>query len=172
MPPTLLLNFTYEPLRVIDWKKAVILIFLGKAEAISSYDKVIRSVSFSMPLPAVVRLLKYVKNGRKTYMRFSRENVFIRDNYTCQYCGKKFPPSQLTYDHVIPKSRGGATDWTNIVTCCKRCNRIKGGRTPEEAGMKLIKQPRRPIMLPGMQVHRRNIPEEWKPYLFLGEKGN
>ncbi len=171
MPPALLLNFTYEPLRVIDWRKAIVLIFLGKAEPVKNYDKVVRSVNLTMPLPAVIRLLKYVKNGRKVYLRFSRENVFLRDNYTCQYCGKKFPPSKLTYDHVIPKSRGGTTDWTNIVTCCERCNRLKGDRTPEEAGMKLLKPPRRPVLLPGMQLYKKNIPDEWKPYLFM-EGGN
>ncbi len=167
MRPTLLLNFTYEPLRIIDWKKAVILLYLGKAEPVSSYDITIRSVSVSMGLPAVIRLLKYVKDGRRVYLRFSRENVYIRDNYTCQYCGRRFPPSKLTYDHVIPKSRGGETNWTNIVTCCEECNRKKGDRTPEEAGMKLIKQPKRPVMLPGMSIKRRTIPPEWKPYLFL-----
>ncbi len=167
MKPTLLLNFTYEPLRIIDWKRAVILIYLGKAEPVSTYNIKIRSVSFSMDLPAVIRLLKYVKDGRRIYVRFSRENVYIRDNYTCQYCGRKFPSSKLTYDHVIPKSRGGETSWTNIVTCCEECNRKKGDRTPEEAGMKLIKQPKRPVLLPGMSIKTRPIPQEWKPYLFM-----
>lgn len=171
--PALLLNATYEPLKVINWKKAVILVLLGRVEVIEEYDREIRSVSFSLRLPSVVRLLKYVK-GRPNGIRFSRRNVYLRDGYRCQYCGREFPPHELTCDHVIPRSRGGETDWTNVVTCCKECNHRKGGRTPEEAGMKLLREPKRPHWLPFIHLSlvQGKTPPSWHEYLYwLPSKG-
>ncbi len=98
----------------------------------------IQAVNFEIQVPRVVRLLHYDRIPRRT-VRFNRRNLFARDEHTCQYCGDDFPPSQLSFDHVVPRSRGGKTTWENIVSCCFGCNSKKGGRTPQEARMKLIR---------------------------------
>ncbi len=165
MEQVLLLNVTYEPLKVIDWKKALTLLFLGKVEVLEEYEREIHSVRFTIKLPSVIRLLKMVKWVKRP-VKFSRKNIYIRDNYRCQYCGRKLSPRELTYDHVIPKSRGGKTVWENIVTCCPECNRKKGGRTPEEAGMKLLKKPKRPKWLPSVRIDLYDIPPTWRDYLY------
>jgi len=134
MERVLLLNATYEPLRVISWKRAITLLTLDKVEVLETYDRVVRSVTLAIRLPAVVRLIHLVR-FRKHTIRFSRENIYIRDKYQCQYCAESKHASDLTYDHVIPKSRGGKTAWENIVTCCLPCNKKKGGRTPKQARM-------------------------------------
>lgn len=167
MSSTLMLSSRYEPLRVISWKRAVALLFLGKVEVLEEYDEEIRSVSLTIKMPAVVRLLKYF-NYHSQPVRFSRQNVYVRDNYTCQYCGRKLPPQQLTFDHVIPKSLGGKTQWENIVTCCTICNVKKRGKTPEEAGMKLLRKPKRPKWTPRITLHinMKNAPQSWRDYLY------
>ncbi|MDH3555039.1 MAG: HNH endonuclease, partial [Deltaproteobacteria bacterium] len=134
MERVLLLNATYEPLRVISWKRAITLLTLDKVEVLETYDCVVRSVTLAIRLPAVVRLIHLVR-FRKHTIRFSRENIYIRDKYQCQYCAGSMNASDLTYDHVIPKSMGGKTAWENIVTCCLPCNKQKGGRTPGQARM-------------------------------------
>ena len=167
MEQVLLLNITYEPLRIINWKKAITLFLLGKVEVLEEYGQEIHSVSFSVKLPSVVRLLWLVKRP-KTPIRFSRQNIYARDKYACQYCGKKFPSEELSYDHVIPKSRGGKTEWSNIVTCCFHCNRKKGGRTPKEARMKLIRKPSFPAWLPALKITIgfKEVPSSWRDYLY------
>jgi 5-methylcytosine-specific restriction endonuclease McrA len=117
----------------------------------------------------VIRLLRRVKIRRKfDYVPFSRANIYARDHYACQYCGHVFPTSDLTFDHVVPVAHGGRKDWENIVTCCITCNRRKGGRTPEQAGMRLVRLPRRPDKAPALRiaigVHR--APESWRDYLY------
>jgi 5-methylcytosine-specific restriction endonuclease McrA len=167
MERVLLLNATYEPLRVISWKRAITLLTVGKVEVLEAYDREVRSVSFAIPLPAVVRLLHLVR-FRKHTIRFSRENIYIRDKYQCQYCGKTMPAYDLTYDHVIPRSMGGQTAWENIVTCCLPCNKKKGGRTPAQARMHLIRQAKRPSWHPILMITLRinNTPDVWRNYLF------
>jgi len=167
MERVLLLNATYEPLRVISWKRAITLLTVGKVEVLEAYDREVRSVSFAIQLPAVVRLLHLVR-FRKHTIRFSRENIYIRDKYQCQYCGKPMPGCDLTYDHVIPKSMGGKTAWENIVTCCLPCNKQKGGRTPSQAKMRLIRQAKRPSWHPILMITLRisNTPDLWRNYLF------
>jgi len=167
MEQVLLLNITYEPLKVINWKKAITLLLLNKVEVLEEYGQEIHSVSFTLKLPAVVRLLKMVKRHR-TPVKFSRQNIYARDKYRCQYCGSKHPPEELTYDHVIPKFRGGKTKWENIVTCCIRCNRQKGGRSPREAGLRLVRKPLRPTWLPAVRVTIgfRDVPRSWYDYLY------
>jgi len=167
MEHVLLLNITYEPLRIINWKKAITLLLLGKVEVLEEYGREIRSVSFTIRLPSVVRLLRMVKRP-KAPVKFSRQNIYARDKYRCQYCGQKFPSDELTYDHVIPRSRGGKTEWENIVTCCVDCNRRKGGRTPSEAGMKLIRKPVKPTWVPGLRITIgiRQVPQSWRDYLY------
>jgi len=167
MEQVLLLNITYEPLKLIGWKRAITLLTLGKVEVIEEYGREIHSVTFTIKLPSVVRLLQMVRRP-KNPVRFSRQNIYARDRYRCQYCGDKFASEELTYDHVTPKSRGGRTQWENIVTCCVNCNRQKGGRTPSEASMRLIKNPMRPTWVPSIritiEVHK--IPESWRDYLY------
>ena len=154
MEQTLLLNATYEPLKVVHWQKAITLWCQGKVEIIAEHDREIRAVSFSLKLPSVIRLLRYVRiKKRFDYVPFSRANIYARDGYTCQYCADSFPTSELTFDHVVPVSQGGRKDWENIVTCCVSCNRSKGGRTPQEARMRLVRAPRRPDSAPGHPHH-------------------
>lgn len=167
MEQVLLLNITYEPLRIINWKKAVTMLTLGKVEVLEEYGTEIHSVSFTLKLPSVVRLLMMARKP-KTSVKFSRQNIYARDKYHCQYCGRKFPTEDLSYDHVIPKSRGGKTVWTNIVTACLACNRKKGGRTPNEARMRLIRKPTAPKWLPALRITigHKDIPNSWRDYLY------
>lgn len=165
---TLLLNATFEPLKVISWQRAVTLLFLGKVEVVEQYeDEEISSVSFSIKMPSVVRLLRMIR-PRFRRVKFSRLNVFLRDKYSCQYCGSVMPTTELTYDHILPRSRGGRTEWENIVTACVPCNRQKGGRTPSEAGMRLLRPPVRPTSLPSLKltITFRKTPESWRDYLY------
>ncbi len=168
---TLLLNSTFEPLKVVFWKKAIVMVLLDKVEVVEEYDRMIRGISFRLRLPAVIRLNRYIKK-RTPIIKFSRQNLYLRDGARCQYCGTPFSVKELTYDHVIPRSKGGETDWTNVVTCCIRCNLKKGGRTPEEAGMALIRRPKAPIWIPllTMSLGLKETPEPWKDYLCLSSK--
>lgn len=164
---TLLLSQAYEPIKVINWQRAVTLLFLGKVEVIEEYDGFASSSIIVIKIPAVVRLLRMFKRDRKP-VRFSRMNIYARDKYTCQYCGKKQLISDLTYDHVIPRSQGGRTHWGNIVSACSFCNRQKGGRTPAQAGMKVLKAPVQPKQVPAVtfRVNSGNTPEAWRSYLY------
>jgi 5-methylcytosine-specific restriction endonuclease McrA len=168
---TLLLNSTFEPLRVVTWKKAIIMVILGKVEVIEEYERAIRGISVSIHLPAVIRLNRFIR--RKTpIFKFSRQNLYVRDRGVCQYCGTPFEHKELTYDHVVPRSKGGQTEWTNVVTCCTACNLRKGGRTPEEAGMPLIKKPKAPIWIPLLtkSLGIDETPSSWKDYLYLNRE--
>ena len=169
MEQTLVLNATYEPLRIVSWQKAMTLLFQGKVEVIANYDREICGVTVRVKLPSVLRLLRHVRMKRPfADVPFSRANVYARDEHSCQYCGRRLPPSQLTFDHVIPVARGGHKGWDNIVTCCIACNRRKGDRTPEEIGFRLVRKPRHPAALPSLTLslglHR--APESWRDYLF------
>lgn len=167
MQTALLLNSSFEPLRVISWQRAVTMFFLGKVEIIEEYEHQIRSVSFAIKAPAVVRLLSYTKRY-KAAPPLSRANIFARDNFQCQYCSIELRAADATLDHVIPRSKGGITSWTNVVTCCTKCNRKKGGRTPNEARMPLKSNPVQPDWLPVITVNLNgNIPHPWKNFLGL-----
>jgi hypothetical protein len=150
----LLLNADYTPLRIISWKRAILWSVRYNncsnfgIEILEYYtNKFIQGVGDKKyPVPAVAKTVQYFNLYQKTHINFSRHNLFIRDNHMCQYCGIQLPPSQLTYDHIIPKSRFNhnrkiSTNWTNVVTSCRNCNHKKGNRTPVEAGMSLIKLP-------------------------------
>jgi len=167
MEHVLLLNISYEPLRIINWQKAVTMLCLGKVEVIEEYGREVHSISFTIKLPSVVRLLKMVKRA-KTPVKFSRQNIYARDRYKCQYCGLAFPVEELTYDHVLPKFRGGKTEWENIVTCCIPCNRKKGGHLPQEVSMKLIRKPARPAWIPAIRITigKSEVPQTWRDYLY------
>ena len=164
---TLLLSQGYEPIKVISWQRAITLLFLGKVEVVEEYTDDIRSVTLVIKIPAVVRLLRAFRRHAKP-VKFSRVNIYARDHYRCQYCGKKAGMPELTYDHVVPRSQGGRTDWTNIVTACYDCNRKKGGRTPKQAGMHLLSQPVQPNWVPAMtiRISTRSVPEAWQDYLY------
>jgi 5-methylcytosine-specific restriction endonuclease McrA len=169
MEQTLLLNATYEPLKVVHWQKAVTLWCQGKVEIVSVYDREVRAVTFSFKLPSVIRLLRFVHIKRRLdYVPFSRANIYARDEYSCQYCGDAYSTSELTFDHVVPVAHGGRKDWENIVTCCITCNRRKGGRTPEQARMRLVRHPRRPEKAPAlrMTIGLRNAPDSWRDYIY------
>jgi 5-methylcytosine-specific restriction endonuclease McrA len=163
---TLLLNATYEPMRVISWQRAVTMLCMGKVEVVKSYDRLLRAVSWTLEMPSVVRLNTYVKRHR-IRIAMTRQNLFLRDNHQCQYCLKKLPAKELTRDHVVPRSRGGAMTWDNIVAACAPCNRKKGGRTPDEARMTLARPPERPKGLPaqyGLNIGR-DPHEHWTDFL-------
>jgi len=170
MEQTLLLNATDDPLKVVHWQKAMTLWCQGKVDVISVYDhREVRSVSFSFKLPSVIRLLRYIKIKRSIdYVPFSRANIYARDDHSCQYCGHVFPTAELTFDHVVPVAHGGRKDWENIVTCCVACNRKKGGRTPAEAGMRLVRVPKRPERAPAIRitVGLKNAPDSWRDYFY------
>lgn len=162
---TLLLTPWMRPHKIISWQVAVTMSFLGKVEVIEEYDEEIASPSLSIRAPAVVRL-KRPLGGMKRGVKFSRNNVFARDDFRCQYCGARKSARELNYDHVVPRVQGGATVWDNIVASCYDCNGKKRGRTPEQAGMKLLRAPVKPRSLPMTTVLSRegNHPESWLHY--------
>ncbi len=160
----LLLNQSYEPLSLCNVKKAVILMYLGKAEVVAEKKgKFIRSVSLNLRWPTVIRLNSYVKVPFQRVM-LNRKNILKRDGYKCAYCGRSDLP--LTIDHVIPRSKGGKETWENLVTACYRCNNKKGDRTPNEAGMPLLIKPYRPSHIMFIKNSVNRIDEAWKPFLF------
>lgn len=142
---TLLLNASYEPIRVVDLERAMYYLVTGKAEIVETYDRIIRSVSQVFQHPKVIKLKRYVKIKQHLKgVKYSRKNILARDKMICQYCGIKCDNRNATLDHVIPKSRGGKNSWENIVTSCADCNNKKDNRTPQEAGLVLLNVPRRP----------------------------
>ncbi len=167
METALLLNATYEPLRVVSWQKAVILLTKGKVEVLAAHDRVIRGVSVRLPLPSVLRLHRPVRIPRRVHhVPFSRTNIYLRDKYRCQYCSRRLSEAEATLDHVVPVSQGGRKDWDNIVTCCIDCNRRKGGKTPEQAGLRLLRRPRRPYYLPALRISLGpEVPESWRAFI-------
>lgn len=168
MEQTLVLNASYEPLKVVDWQRAITLWVQGKVEIVETHDREVRAVSFSFRLPSVVRLLQMVRLRKRPVVQFTRANIYARDEFTCQYCAKAFEPEDLTFDHVVPVAQGGRRGWTNIVTACEPCNRKKAARTPEEAGMTLLRSPRRPLVLaPSMKITVGfRTPANWYSYLY------
>jgi 5-methylcytosine-specific restriction endonuclease McrA len=168
--PALVLNadyrpLSYYPLSLWPWQDTVKAVFLERVDVVSTYEKKIRSPSFEMPLPSVVCLKQYVAQDRPP--AFTRFNVFLRDSFSCQYCGSG---DELTFDHVTPRSQGGRTTWENIVTACARCNLGKGGRSLREASMRPRRAPRRPTMYE-LQERGRKFPpnhlhESWLDYLY------
>jgi len=150
---------------VCNAKKAVILLYLGKAELIEAHDgRVLRSVSMSMPFPSIVRLSVYIHVPYKKII-LSRKNILRRDGHRCQYCGRGDVP--LTVDHIVPKARGGEDAWENLVCACVQCNNKKGDRTPEEAIMNLLRKPMRPNHVTFLHHFVGHVDERWKPYLFM-----
>lgn len=164
---TLVLNSSYAVLGTVTWEDAVAMIYGEKAHVVEEYDQIVRSAYLEMRIPAVVKLNSYVSKPIKP-VKFSRASVYARDGYKCQYCLTHCDTHELTYDHVIPRAQGGQTVWTNIVSACYKCNSRKGGRTPDQAGMKLHKQPVRPRAVPQMEFAflGKTIPEQWRDYVY------
>jgi 5-methylcytosine-specific restriction endonuclease McrA len=140
---TLKLDATYRPIGVVDCLEALVMCIVGKATAVEEYEEEISSPSITFKIPSVI-VLKTVVKFISTGIRPSRNNILWRDKNQCQYCGVIESPRDMTIDHVIPRSRGGENTWSNLVTCCKKCNQKKGNRTPEEANMSLLNKPVKP----------------------------
>lgn len=168
--PALVLNadfrpLSYYPLSLWSWQESVKAVFLDRVNIVSEYDRYIRSPNREIRLPSVVSLKTYVKPA--LYPAFTRFNVFLRDRFSCQYCGSK---DDLTFDHVIPRSRGGQTRWDNVTTACAPCNLRKGGEMPRDAGMQPFELPRRPTVF---ELHRNGrmfppnyLHASWIDYLY------
>jgi 5-methylcytosine-specific restriction endonuclease McrA len=159
----LVLNATYEPVNVCTVRRAVVLLLKEKAEVIEQADRQLHSANTTIARPVVIRLVSYVRIPRDAHRRkITRRAVFARDDWTCQYCGAR---SQLTVDHVIPRSKGGGSTWDNIVASCAPCNRRKGDALPRQAGMRLNRVPRTPNPNVFIQVASPTIPVAWRQYL-------
>jgi 5-methylcytosine-specific restriction endonuclease McrA len=163
--PVLVLNLGYEPLNVCRVRRAIVLIEESKAEMLENGSGYIRSANRVFAIPSVIRISTMVRRPNRPNRKLTRMEIFRRDNYTCQYCGNKV--KQLTLDHVIPRYRGGQHTWENVVSACGSCNRGKAGRTPKEAGMKLLRTPAPPRdnTLSFAYDHHREISKEWQKYL-------
>lgn len=160
----LVLNQDYQPLSVCSVQRSMKLLFLEKAEMLhDDPDRTIRTVDDEFSYPSVIRLRSYIRLPY-TKIVLSRRNIMKRDNYTCQYCGSK---SDLTLDHVMPRSRSGPDTWENLVTACNKCNVKKGNRTPDEAQMLLRIKPYRPIHITFFQNLLGGVQDHWKQYLYM-----
>jgi 5-methylcytosine-specific restriction endonuclease McrA len=159
----LVLNQNYQPLNVCNARRAFVLVDRGKAEVLEHGDGGIRTARYIFPLPSVIRMIYMIKRPHPR-MRLSRREVFNRDRYTCQYCGRQ--TRELTLDHVIPRHRRGRHDWENLVSACKSCNHRKAGRTPREANMRLLRQPFSPKVTSYYVVYRYLDGQEgWRKFI-------
>ena len=162
MSSVLVLNQNYEPLNVCNTRRALVLVDGGKAEVLEHAFGDIRTPSRAIPRPSVIRLVYMIKRPRPR-VRLTRREVFMRDQYTCQYCGLK--TRDLTLDHVIPRTQGGRTSWENLVTACRACNHTKGGRTPQAAHMTLRSTPSQPNWLTMLMATLAHHPD-WQAYAY------
>lgn len=180
----LVLNKLFVPVHITTVKRALCLLYAGIAKAmdknfrmfdfkswaelsVEAGEEGIKTVDRIIKIPRVIVLVSYDRLPRR-HVRFSRYNIYLRDRNRCQYCGRVLPKGELNIDHVIPRSRGGKTTWTNVVLSCVECNRKKGGRLPEEAGMKLIRKPQKPRWSPIFMLKAENLKyEEWAPFFNL-----
>jgi len=160
--PVLVLNQNYQPLNVCTVRRAVVLLDVGKAELLENGRGEIHTPLYSVPIPSVIRLMSLIKRP-VLQRRLSRREVFLRDKHTCLYCGRE--TKQLTLDHVIPRSRGGAHTWENVVSACIACNHRKAGRTPQEAGMPLAGEIRPPRANPYAIFIHKPMQDEWHKFI-------
>lgn len=159
---------SYFPLSVWPWQDAVKAIFRGSVNVVSEYERTVRSPEIEMKLPSVLALKEYVTPKRTP--AFTRFNLFLRDAWECQYCGNEFKTHDLTFDHVIPRSKGGRTNWENIVAACQCCNARKGNSMPHDIGMFPLREPRQPSIYE-LQDRGRKFPpnflhESWSDFLY------
>jgi 5-methylcytosine-specific restriction endonuclease McrA len=171
--PTLVLNadfrpLSYYPLSLWSWQDTVKAVFLDRVSIIAEYEREVHATNFSMKLPSVIALKDYISGNRTS--AFTRFNVFLRDSFRCQYCSAQHTTPELTFDHVIPRSRGGSTSWENVVTACGRCNLRKGSHLPKECEMFPKRPPTRPSNYV-LQENGRSFPpnflhESWSDYLY------
>ncbi len=161
----LVLNASYEPLHVVTTKRAVILLLKEKAEVVEATEQLLRSERMGLRKPLVIRLVQYVKVPRQLTLPLTRRLVLARDAYTCQYCGSQPKRAVLTIDHVMPRSRGGAKSWENVVASCRPCNQRKGNRTPAEANMPLVRKPFRPRYIALAIINDVQHPDVWRKYM-------
>jgi 5-methylcytosine-specific restriction endonuclease McrA len=166
MSQVLVLNATYEPMNVVSVRRAILLLLKEKAELVEAAEAQLRSERMILPVPLVIRLVYYVRIPRRFSLPLSRRTVMARDHYVCQYCGDQPGKTNLTIDHVLPRSRGGQTTWQNVVTACGFCNRRKGNRTPEEAGMQLLHRPAQPRYLAVTLLAGAGAPPVWDKYMY------
>jgi 5-methylcytosine-specific restriction endonuclease McrA len=160
----LILNQDYQPLNVVNVRKSLLLLFLGKAEILHDYpERKIKTVDQEFEYPSVIRLKRYARSPLR-FIVLSRKNILKRDGMKCQYCGST---RDLTIDHIVPKSRGGADSWENLVTACNSCNNKKGSKTPDEARMSLLRKPYRPNHIVFLREYLGTIEDSWKPYLYI-----
>jgi 5-methylcytosine-specific restriction endonuclease McrA len=163
----LVLNASYEPLQIISVRRAVVLLLQEKAEIVEAAEQQLRASSFSLDTPLVIRLVRYIKIPRRLKLPCSRRGILARDRETCQYCGVQPGRVNLTVDHVLPRSQGGATIWDNVVTACRECNRKKGGRTPEQANMLLKTKPRQPQYVAFALLGELERHDVWRKYAYI-----
>lgn len=180
----LVLNRNYQPIHITNARRAFSLLYLGAARAIDHQfrvfdfeswaqlsaqtgDDVMHTIDRVIRVPRVIILQIYDRLPR-TKVRFSRHNIYMRDGNMCQYCGQRLPRTELNLDHVVPRAQGGRTTWENVVCCCIDCNLSKGARTPDQAGIKLLKKPERPRWTPSFRAQGDRIRyREWLPFLDL-----
>ena len=165
---TLVLDPSYVPVGRVTWQRALTLYFSQKVEIVDVYeDKEVRSATLVIKMPAIVRFLRALRSKKKA-VKFSRLNIYTRDEGRCQYCYAHVPLEETTYDHVLPRSRGGKTEWENVVIACVPCNQAKANRTPGEAKMPLARRPIRPKRLPDIRIRltwKQGMPEVWRGWL-------
>lgn len=171
--PALVLNadfrpLSYYPLSVMCWQDAIKAVFLDRVNIIAEYKTEVRSPGFAMKLPSIIALKDYIASARRP--AFTRFNVFLRDRFTCQYCGRRHTSHDLTFDHVIPRSRGGKTSWENVTTACGACNFVKGSRMPADCGMIPLRRPVAPtsalLQMNGRAFPPNYLHESWRDYLY------
>ncbi len=176
MRDVLVLNRSYMPVAVVNWKEAIVLWYKEKVEVLSSYEDIpIRSVNLKMKAPSVIRLLYYVRPKRNItiYRPFTRKNIWARDEGVCQYCGKEVSYNKYTVDHVTPKSQGGLSTWTNVVCSCHECNNRKADKSVAQAGLKLLNKPFAPKIANSIEEYNierlkeiKNVDENWKDFFY------
>jgi 5-methylcytosine-specific restriction endonuclease McrA len=163
----LVLNASYEPLRIVSVRRAVVLLLQEKAEVVEAAAQRLRAQGMSFAVPLVVRLVRYIAIPRQRRLPCSRRGVLARDRETCQYCGAQPGRANLTIDHVLPRAHGGTTTWENVVAACPECNHRKANRTPQQAGMALRSMPRRPSYVAFALLGTLERHEVWQKYAYL-----
>jgi 5-methylcytosine-specific restriction endonuclease McrA len=165
--PVLVLNASYEPINVCAARRAIVLVLKGVARTEEENGHYMHAARLALRVPSVIRLLEYRRIPHQT-RALSRKNILLRDRNTCQYCGESLPSGELTLDHVIPRSRGGASTWENLVACCHFCNRRKGNQLPAEAEMDLMREPRAFNLHTSRHIMRMmgHSDDKWRKYLF------